>query len=82
MGMVQIKLTKDQIKATSSFKKMNKIIQIMVVKRNNLMQIEHGVNVATNIGLEKWEQQSNVSWANRSIIKDILEINARKLLEQ
>lgn len=72
MATPHIKLTKQDIIATESYKSFNKMIQTFAIKRNNLLQIENGVNVASNIGLEQWEKQTNFSHHNAMIVKDIL----------
>jgi hypothetical protein len=74
MGTVQITLSKKDIMATKTYKGLNKMMQVFAIKRNNLKIIEHGVNVAKNIGFDLWENQSNYNWYNKEIVKEIVEI--------
>ncbi len=45
----------------------------MTAIRNQIAQISHGVNVATNIGFKKWEKQSNANWRTKEIVKELIQ---------
>lgn len=49
-----IKITRSDITATEMFQSLNPILQQMTLRRGSVMAIEHGVNVASNIGFEAW----------------------------
>ena len=72
MGAIQIKLTRDLVIETSTYKNLNHIAQKMVRSRNNIVAIENSVNIIRNRGFDLWEKQSNCSYRNKEIIKDII----------
>ena len=67
-----IKITRKEIKQTEAYQKLNKIQRHLILKRNNYRIIEHGVNVASNIGMMQFEKEHNFSWNNLEIIKELL----------
>jgi hypothetical protein len=71
MGSSNIKPIRDQIKATSAYHNLSKMMQLLITKRNNVLIIDHGVTVVNNIGYKNWERQSNFNWANKNIVKEI-----------
>ena len=71
--MIQARFLKNQVSATKAFDGLSKIQKILFLKMNNLKQIEHGLNVAKNIGFDKWEKQTNVNYSNKLIIKELLD---------
>lgn len=72
MGATQTRMVRDIVKSTKTYQSLNKIMKDIVSKRNNIVQIENGLNVARNIGYKKWENISNSSWANKLIIAEII----------
>ena len=73
MGAGHIKPIRERIKTTEAYKNLNNIRKQMTSKRNNILIIEHGVNVANHLGYEVWEKQSNFSFVNKSIVKELVE---------
>lgn len=67
-----IHVTREQIQETDAFKKATKMIQKLTLNRTNFRCIQHGVNVVSNIGFEKWDQQTQSSWINREIIQELV----------
>lgn len=67
-----IKVTREQIKETKAFKSASKMRQNITLNRTNFKWIEHGVNVATNIGFEKWDNQTQSTFTNREIIEELI----------
>lgn len=65
------RVTRSQIRETNHFNKLNKVQQSVTMTRNNVEHIKHGVEVSSNIGFEKWEQQSNFNWNNVQIVKEL-----------
>lgn len=65
------RVTRNQIRETNHFKKLNKVQQDVTMNRNNVEHLKHGVEVSSNIGFEKWEQQSNFNWNNVQIVKEL-----------
>lgn len=72
MNTTSKKLIQDQIKDTNTYKNLSRMMQIIVVKRNNALIIENGVKVSKNIGYDNWIKQTHYNWANKCIVKDIL----------
>lgn len=64
-------VTRNQIRETNHFQKLSKTQQIVLMNRNNVEHIKHGVEVSSNIGFEKWEKQSNFNWNNVQIVKEL-----------
>lgn len=71
MSAIRIKPLREQIIETNSFKELSKIMQSITRKRNNILIIEHGVNVARHIGYEAWENQTDFSWNNKKIVREL-----------
>jgi len=71
MASEQIHITRQKVISTDAYQSLSKIQKMMVVKRNNIKIIEHALNVIGNIGFPKWEKQSNSSYLNILIIKEI-----------
>ena len=61
------------IKETDAYKKLNSIQKEIIMKRQNRLVIENGYEVAKNIGVEKWEKQSNFNYRNKGIIMELIE---------
>lgn len=71
--ITQIRILRDDVVLTDAYKSLGKIQQMLVLKRNNIVQIEHGVNLLKNISLEKFEKEHNFNWNNSKIIKELYE---------
>lgn len=65
------KVTRNQIRESKYFQTLSKVQQVVTMNRNNVEHIKHGVEVSSNIGFEKWEQQSNFNWNNVQIVKEL-----------
>jgi hypothetical protein len=63
------------IEETEAFKKLSTVLRKITLSKTNRRQIEHGVNVASNIGFEKWLGQTNFSLSNQEIVKELVELN-------
>lgn len=70
--------TRTLIEKTKYYKKLNFIQRENVMKRANRLKIEHGYNVAKNIGLEQWERQSAYNLHNSEIIKEMINKESSK----
>lgn len=71
--MTQIRISKDKIKATKAFSNLNPIQKKLVVKRNNVLQIENAINVISNRGYVYWHKNTNYSSNNIRIIDEIVD---------
>lgn len=67
-----ITVSREQIQSTQAFQKANKVIQNVTLNKTNVGWIQHGVNVATNIGFENWQKQTTSSFTNRQIIQELI----------
>lgn len=72
IGMTNIRILRNEVQETESFKKLSPVLKRIASSRNQIAAISHGFNVSMNIGLEKWEQQSNSSWWAKEIIKELI----------
>lgn len=65
-------ITTDQVKETEAYKGLSKMLQKMVVSRNNMKNaIQHGVSVVNNIGFDAWDKQTTSRPHNRLIIQEL-----------
>lgn len=69
--ITNIRTLRELVLKTNSYQKLNTIQKHLIFKRNNLVQIEHGLNLVKNIGFEKFDKEHNFSYANRCIIEEI-----------
>lgn len=72
MNNGKIRHFRDAVMQTECYQSMTPIAQVLSLKRNNLNHLEHGYNVAMNIGYDKWEAQSGFSFRNKEIVKQLL----------
>lgn len=72
-GMTAIRIQRGQVEETTTFKKLSPVLKKITSTRNQIAQISHGVNVATNIGFKKWEKQSNANWRTKEIVKELIQ---------
>lgn len=72
MNPTPIKITNEDIRKTEMFQELNPVLKMITLRRGTVLSIEHGVNVATNIGYENWEKQTAASYVNRKIVKEII----------
>lgn len=72
MSSVVIRITKDKIKKTNAYLSLTKIQQSLLIKRKNVLQIEHAINVISHKGYNEWEKTTNYSYSNKLIIKDLV----------
>lgn len=68
-----ISVTREQIIETKAFQETTKMLQNLTLNRTNSKWIQHGVNVSVNIGFEKWNKQTEASFTNTKIIKELVE---------
>lgn len=71
----QLKSFRDKVMATDYFKSLSKVIQTITLKRNNLLQLEHGYNVSKNRGYDYWERTSNALQRNKEIVNELLKLD-------
>lgn len=64
----------EDIKSTEFFQGLDHVAQALVLRHKNVKSIRNGVNVASNIGYEKWNDQTGDRYYNRMIVKEILEL--------
>ena len=64
-----IQITSDIISATTAFKKLSKLAQIMVRKQKKAIQ--NGVNIVKNRGYEFWEKEFHASYQVKEIVKEL-----------
>ena len=69
---IAIRPIKERVKDTQSFKSLSVIGQKLFLKRNNLVSIEHALNVIEHIGFDEWERISNYTYRNILVIKDLI----------
>lgn len=69
--ITNIRTLRELVLKTNSFSKLSKNKKDLILKRNNLIQIEHGLELVKNIGFEKLEKEHNFSYANRCIIEEL-----------
>ena len=72
-----IHVSREQIKATKAFQNATTMIQNITLRRTNFRCIEHGVNVVANIGFDKWNDQTQSSFVNREIIREIVQLKTQ-----
>ena len=72
MANKTIKITIDIVKSTETFKCLSKVQKLIVANGVNVRHIENGVNVAMNIGFEKWDKQSQFNYISKSIVNELL----------
>ena len=64
-----------KIDQTQAYQRLNDVAKMMVVKRANRLQIEDGVIQAKNLGFEVWNNQTNLPYKWREIVKEIVNEN-------
>ena len=72
MSVTQIRILREDVQETETFKSLSKVIQKIASTRNQISAIAGNVNIASNIGYEKWERQTNASWWSKAIVKELL----------
>ncbi len=68
-----INVTREQIMETKAFQDATKMLQSLTLNRTNSKWIQHGVNVSVNIGFDKWNKQTEASFTNTKIIKELVD---------
>lgn len=63
---------KQRITETIHFNKLSSLGKYFILKRTNLIQIHHAVNVISNRGFDKWQEISNYNFNNIEIIKELI----------
>ena len=67
------KFTRADVRNTDAYLKASKIRQTLVTKRNNMIQINHGVNVCMHKGYDEWSYLSHANSTNKDIVKELYE---------
>jgi hypothetical protein len=64
-----------KIEELESFKSLNKIQKSVCLKRKNLKEISHCLNVIKNIGYDQWLISNNTYYVNKLLISEIVNHN-------
>lgn len=70
--MTAIRIQRNQVEETKTFQSLSPVLKKITSSRNQIAQISHAVNVATNIGYKKWEKESNANWRTKEIVKELI----------
>lgn len=70
------KLNRDDVRETKFFKSLNPVMQRITLNKANIIAIHNGINVAANVGFKRWEEISQARYANKMIVKELLETDA------
>lgn len=65
-------ITIEKVQSTETFKKLNDIQKKITASRNNVRQIQDGLNIAKNIGFDAWSKSNKYYHVNKSIIQELL----------
>jgi hypothetical protein len=68
------KYSRNKIRETLAYKNATKIQQILVLKRFNMIHINHSVNVCMHKGYESWSAISGSTYLNKMIVKELYEL--------
>lgn len=68
-----VNVTTDTITRTKFYKTLPFVRQNMVRKWANCKMIDNSLNIIKARGYEKWEQDTNTSYTNKQIIKELLQ---------
>lgn len=66
------KISREQIRETKIFRSLNSPMQQLTLRTYNFLKLQEEFTIATAIGYETWEKKTQVSYANRVIIKELL----------
>ena len=66
-------VSRRDIESTDYYQQLSPILKKMTMQKTNVHCIQHGVNVAINIGFENWDKQTGTRYTNRMIVKEIYE---------
>ena len=69
---IAIRPVKERVKETETFKDLSPIGQKLFIKKNNLVLIDHALKVIDNQGYEYWNEISNYSHRNKSVIDELV----------
>lgn len=72
MCATQTRITREKVVETETYKGLSKIQKSIAGSRNNIQQIQNGINISKNIGFEKWRDTSNAYYVNKLIIEELL----------
>lgn len=61
-----------RIQETEFYKELNSVKKNISLKRQNRLVIQHGYEVAKNLGLAQFEKQTAYNYINFGIIKELL----------
>lgn len=65
-------LGREQIEKTKMFRSLNSTMQHLTLKTVNVIKLQEEFKNATTFGFEAWERSTKTSYANRSIIQELL----------
>ena len=67
------RISPEDVRATKTFKSQSRVLQRLLVRWSNVVDISHHVLLIDNIGLEKWEAKHAyvVSPVNKDIILEL-----------
>lgn len=63
---------REKIEGTNTFKNLNIVQRKITLSKTNRAHLEHGVNVARNIGIKRWLQVCQYSQRNMNIVQEII----------
>lgn len=63
---------REKVEGTKTFQQLNKVQKALTVQKTNISHLEHGVNVAKNIGLDKWKKTSITIAETSVLLKKLL----------
>lgn len=63
-----------KIEDTKSYRRLDKVAQLIVGKGSSKRSIKDAVSIAKNIGVEKWESITNIPNNWRDIVKELAAI--------
>ena len=64
-------ISREQIKQTSTFKKLNPIQQRMVLKHKSFKELDHEYSVCKAIGIERWRSQVGLNESRVLIVEEL-----------
>ena len=67
------KCSRDHVRTTEAYKNATNIQQILCLNRNNMVHINHSVNVCLHKGFDNWSAISGSTNLNKDIVKELYE---------
>lgn len=63
---------REEIEETKMFRSLNSTMQHLTLRTVNIMKIQEEIKIASMFGFEAWERSTKTSYANRTIIEELL----------